>query len=103
MALEERAQRPTQQFDDNYFGPPLEEKPARYTGGYNTDPKTGGGFDANFEKIKDSELVKVKFLPKDLAAQQKRMGRFDPNPNAGDERPVLDADERGGAVYSRCA
>jgi hypothetical protein len=76
----------TNQFDDNYFGPPMEDKPGtRYTGGYNQDPKTGGGFDANFDKIKDSDLVKVKFLPKDLAAQQKRMGRFDPNPNASDD------------------
>jgi hypothetical protein len=76
----------TNQFDDNYFGPPMEAKAGtRYTGGYNQDPKTSGGFDANFDKIKDSDLVKVKFLPKDLAAQQQRMGRFDPNPNGSDE------------------
>ncbi|CAN7637175.1 ethylbenzene dehydrogenase-related protein [Variovorax sp. LjRoot84] len=76
----------TNQFDDNYFGAPMEAKPgARYTGGYTTDPKTGGGFEQNFDKIKDSAFVKPKFLPKDLAAQQKRMGRFDPNPNLGDD------------------
>ncbi len=75
----------TNQFDDNYFGAPMEAKAGkRYTGGYNTDPKTSGGFEANFDKIKDSDLVKVKFLPKDLAALQQRMGPFDPNPNASD-------------------
>jgi hypothetical protein len=74
------------QFDDNYFGPPMEAKPgARYTGGYTQDPHTGGGFEQNFDKIKDSEFVKVKFLPKDLAAQQQRLGHFNPDPNAGDD------------------
>lgn len=75
----------THQFDDNYFGAPMEEKKGkRYTGGYNQDPKTGGGFEQMWEKIKDSDLVTVKFLPKDLAATQAAMGKIDPNPNAGD-------------------
>jgi hypothetical protein len=74
------------QFDDNYFGAPMEPKPgARYTGGYAQDPKTAGGFDQNFEKIPNSKFVKLKFLPKDLAAQQVEMGKFDPNTNASDE------------------
>jgi hypothetical protein len=76
---------PLNQFDDNYFGAPMEAKPGkRYTGGYTQDPKTGGGFDQNFEKIKDSKWVSVKFLPKDLAAQQARLGKFDPDPTVGD-------------------
>ncbi|MBA3476819.1 MAG: cytochrome b/b6 domain-containing protein, partial [Lautropia sp.] len=66
----------TNQFDDNYFGPPMEAKPgARYTGGYTQDPHTGGGFEQNFDKIKDRPFVKPRFLPTDLAAQQNRMGR----------------------------
>jgi Ethylbenzene dehydrogenase/Prokaryotic cytochrome b561 len=73
------------QFDDNYFGAPMDAKPGRYTGGYTQDPKTGGGFDQNFDKIAGSEFVKLKFLPKDLAAQQASMGRFNPDPNVGDE------------------
>lgn len=74
-----------QQFDDNYFGAPMAVKPGRYTGGYTQDPKTAGGFDQNFDKIKDSEFVKLKFLPKDLAAQQVRQGRFNPDVNVSDE------------------
>ena len=73
------------QFDDNYFGPPMDVKPGRYTGGYAQDPKTGGGYDQNFEKIPDSPFVKVKYLPKNLAAQQARMGHFNPDLNASDE------------------
>jgi hypothetical protein len=73
------------QFDDNYFGAPMDAKPGRYTGGYGQDPKTGGGFDQNFEKTADSHFVKPKFLPRDLAAQQAIMGRFDPAPNVSDE------------------
>jgi ethylbenzene dehydrogenase/cytochrome b561-like protein len=76
---------PGHQFDDNYFGPPMEAKEGkRYTGGYTQDPKTDGGFEENFKKIKDSRFVKVPFLPKDLATVQARMGRFDPNPNVSD-------------------
>lgn len=75
------------QFDDNYFGPPLEVKPgaARYTGGYTQDPKTGGGFDQNFDKIKDSPFVKLKRLPKDLAAQLKRQGEFSADVKVSDQ------------------
>ena len=74
------------QLDDNYFGSPMDPKEgARYTGGYTQDPSTGGGFDQNFSKIKNSTFVKPKFLPRDLAAQQKLMGRFNPDPNVGDD------------------
>jgi len=73
------------QFDDNYFGPPMDVKPGRYTGGYAQDPKSGGGFDQNFDKLPNSEYVKVKYLPKNLAAQQARMGRFVPDANVSDE------------------
>ena len=73
------------QFDDNYFGAPLEAKPGRYTGGYMQDPKTAGGYDQNFEKIGDGTFVKLKYLPRDLAAQQARMGRFNPDSSVSDE------------------
>jgi Ethylbenzene dehydrogenase/Prokaryotic cytochrome b561 len=72
------------QFDDNYFGALMDVKPGRYTGGYTQDPKTGGGFEQIFEKIKDSAYVKLKLLPKNLAAQQKLMGTFSPDPNVSD-------------------
>lgn len=72
------------QFDDNYFGALMEAKPGRYTGGYTQDPKTGGGFDQNFAKIKDSEFVTIKYLPKDLAAMKAAMGEFNGDPNVGD-------------------
>jgi cytochrome b561 len=72
------------QFDDNYFGALMDVKPGRYTGGYSQDPKTGGGFEQIFEKIKDSEYVKLKSLPKNLAAQQALMGTFNPDPNVSD-------------------
>jgi Ethylbenzene dehydrogenase/Prokaryotic cytochrome b561 len=74
-----------QQFDDNYFGPPMEAKKGRYTGGYTQDPKTGGGFEQNFEKDGEGSIVRVKYLPRDLAAQQARMKTFNPDPNVGDE------------------
>ena len=75
------------QFDDNYFGAPLEAKPgaARYTGGYSQDPKSGGGFDQNFDKIKDSPFVKLKRLPADLAAQLQRQGEFNPDAKVSDQ------------------
>jgi hypothetical protein len=72
------------QFDDNYFGALMDVKPGRYTGGYTQDPKTGGGFEQIFEKIKDSAYVKLKSLPKNLAAQQALMGTFNPDPNVSD-------------------
>ena len=72
------------QFDDNYFGPLLDVKPGRYTGGYGQDPATGGGFDQNFEKIPNSPYVKLKFLPRNLAAQQAQMGVFNPDPDVSD-------------------
>ncbi len=72
------------QFDDNHFGAALPEKPGRYTGGYTQDPKTGGGFEQNFDKIKDSAYVKIKWLPKNLAAQQANMGVFNPDPQVSD-------------------
>ena len=73
-----------EQFDDNYFGAPMEAKPGRYTGGYTQDPKTGGGFEQNFDRIGKTSEVKVKFLPRDLAAQQALMGTFDPSPLVSD-------------------
>ena len=42
------------------------------------------GFEQNFEKIADSAYVKVKYLPKNLAAQQARMGHFNPDLNVSD-------------------
>lgn len=75
------------QFDDNYFGPEMTPKgPGRYTGGYTQDPKSGGGFDQNFARVAGTpDAVTLKFLPRDLAAIQRRMGRFDPSPDVSDE------------------
>jgi hypothetical protein len=73
------------QFDDNYFGPAMDAKPGRYTGGYAQDPKTGGGFDQNFEKIAGSDFVKIKFLPRNLAAQQAISGAFNPDTKVSEE------------------
>lgn len=72
------------QVDDNYFGALMDVKPGRYTGGYTQDPKTGGGFEQIFEKIPGTPYVKVKYLPKDLAAQQAQMGPFNPDVNVSD-------------------
>lgn len=72
------------QIDDNHFGAPLPVKAGRYTGGYAQDPKAGGGYDQNFERVKGSEFVSIKWLPRDLATQQAAMGRFDPNPDVSD-------------------
>jgi Ethylbenzene dehydrogenase/Prokaryotic cytochrome b561 len=72
------------QFDDNYFGPLMDVKAERYTGGYTQDPHTGGGFEANFDKVPNSPYVKLKMLPKNLAAQQAEMGVFNPDPNVSD-------------------
>ncbi|MBL8348503.1 MAG: cytochrome b/b6 domain-containing protein [Rubrivivax sp.] len=76
-----------QQFDDNHFGPPLEAKKgqARYTGGYTQDPHRGGGFEQNFESGGEGSLVRLKYLPRDLAAVQARMKSFNPSPEASDE------------------
>jgi len=63
----------------------MEAKPGRYSGGYAKDPKTGGGFDENFERVPNSDHVKVKYLPKNLRAQQARMGRFVPDAQVSDE------------------
>jgi hypothetical protein len=76
----------THQFDDNYFGAPLPAQPGkRYTGGYTQDPKSGGGFEQNFEKIADSPYVKLKRLPGNLAAQLVRQGPFNPDVNVSDQ------------------
>jgi hypothetical protein len=72
------------QIDDNHFGPPLPAKPGRYTGGYGQDPKSAGGFDQNFERIPGREQVRIKYLPRDLAALKTRMGRFEPDTEKSD-------------------
>lgn len=73
------------QFDDNHFGPPLEAKKGRYTGGYTQDPHSGGGFEQNFEPAGEGSIVRLKYLPRDLAAVQARMKTFDPSPEVSDE------------------
>ncbi|MGH8772125.1 MAG: ethylbenzene dehydrogenase-related protein, partial [Burkholderiales bacterium] len=78
---------PLNQVDDNHFGPPLPvpDKPGpRYTGGYSQDPKTGGGFEQNFQKIEGTPYVEPKWLPKDFAALNVRMGAIDLDPDIGD-------------------
>ncbi len=73
------------QFDDNHFGPPLEAKKGRYTGGYAQDPHSGGGFEQNFVSDGSTPTVRVKYLPRDLALQQARMKTFNPNFRVSDE------------------
>ncbi|MCX7309733.1 MAG: ethylbenzene dehydrogenase-related protein, partial [Afipia sp.] len=76
--------------DDQYVGPPRGPTPdeasrlARYQAGYWGDP--GDAYYVyNFEALRPTEYkpgqpVHIKKLPKDLAAMQKAMGRWDPNP-----------------------
>ena len=45
--------------------------------------RPAGGFDQNFSKIPDTEYVKLKVLPKDLAAVQGGHGRLQPRPQCG--------------------
>jgi cytochrome b subunit of formate dehydrogenase len=79
---------PLEQFDDNYFGPPLEPTEAqlagkkRYTGGYTQDPKTAGGFIMNWTKF-DTNVIEPKHLPKspDVFA---RLGKVDLDPDSSD-------------------
>jgi cytochrome b subunit of formate dehydrogenase len=78
--------------DDMYIGPPEQPTPdqasklARYQAGYWGDP--GNAYYVyNFEALrpneyKDGQPVRIKRLPKDLAATVKSMGHWDPNPDA---------------------
>jgi cytochrome b subunit of formate dehydrogenase len=78
--------------DDMYIGPPRDPTPdeasklARYQGGYWGDP--GNAYYVyNFEALRPSEYhegqpVHIKRLPKNLAATQKAMGHWDPDPDA---------------------
>lgn len=77
--------------DDMYIGPPRDPTPteaskvARYQGGYWGDP--GNAYYVyNFAALRPEEYtggpVAIKRLPKDLAATVKKMGRWDPNPDA---------------------
>ncbi len=71
------------QIDDNFFGPPLEPKSGRYTGGYSKDPKSAGGFSMNWEKYSD-DLVIPKRLPKNTYMLDK-LGRLNLDPLASDD------------------
>lgn len=73
------------QIDDNYFGPPMEAMKGRYTGGYTQDPNRGGGFEQNYLAKADSPTVQLKYLPRDLAAQQARLKTFNPDAAVSDE------------------
>jgi len=78
--------------DDMYIGPPRDptaaeaSQLARYQAGYWGDP--GNAYYVyNFEALRPSEYhagqpVHIKRLPKDLAATQKLMGHWDPDPDA---------------------
>jgi cytochrome b subunit of formate dehydrogenase len=78
--------------DDMYIGPPRDPTPAeaskvaRYQGGYWGDP--GNAYYVyNFEALRPSEYhdgqpVHIKRLPKNLAATQKAMGHWDPDPDS---------------------
>ena len=76
------------QIDDNYFGPPMEPKESgRYTGGYNKDPKDGGGYEMNWENYADSGIT-PKYLPADPAMLDAFQG-LDMSPDATDDVAVF--------------
>jgi cytochrome b subunit of formate dehydrogenase len=78
--------------DDQYIGPPRGPTPdeasklARYQAGYWGDP--GNAYYVyNFDVLRpneyrDGQPVGIKKLPRDLAAMQKTMGRWDPDPDS---------------------
>jgi Ethylbenzene dehydrogenase len=78
--------------DDMYIGPPRDPTPdeasqlARYQAGYWGDP--GNAYYVyNFEALrpheyKPGQVIRIKRLPKDVAAMQKAMGNWDPDPDA---------------------
>ena len=77
--------------DDQYIGPPRDPTPqeasrvARYQAGYWGDP--GNAYYVyNFAALRPEDYnggpVALKRLPKDLAAIQKKMGRWNPDPDA---------------------
>lgn len=72
------------QIDDNYFGPPMTPKTgkSRYTGGYNKDPKTSGGFTMNWEKF-STGIITPKRLPKNPSIL-KPFQEMDLTPSKGD-------------------
>jgi len=77
--------------DDNFFGPPMpsEKEGVRYTGGYSKDPKEGGDYVLNWEKLDPGKplnetLVRPRFLPSSPALLS-RMGAPDLDPDQGDE------------------
>lgn len=77
--------------DDHYFGPPRDatqaEKDgnARYQGGYWNDPgKAYYSYNNNFERKNERKPVSLRRLPKDLAATQAAMGKYDLNPDSVD-------------------
>lgn len=75
------------QIDDNYFGSPAappEDPKARYTAGYDKDPKTGGGFTMNWEKF-DSATVRPRWLPRSPEVLQERLTKVDLDPAVGDQ------------------
>ncbi|MEQ8354378.1 MAG: ethylbenzene dehydrogenase-related protein [Kiloniellaceae bacterium] len=78
---------PLGQIDDNFFGPPLappENPAARYTAGYDKDPKSAGGFTMNWEKF-DGGIVKPRWLPRSPEILAERIGSFDSDPQVGDQ------------------
>lgn len=97
--------------DDSYFGPPRdpyavdphywgrapapghEEGLKRYTGGYEKDWKTGGGFGMNWEVFTADGIVTPRWLPSDRGYLF-RLGRIDLSPDASDQgRWWLETDE----------
>jgi hypothetical protein len=77
--------------DDQYIGPPRDPTPdeasrvARYQGGYWGDPGNAY-YSYNFAALRPEEYhgqsIAIKRLPKDYLAMSKKMGRWDPDPDA---------------------
>ncbi len=97
--------------DDMYIGPPHEPTPdeasqlARYQGGYWGDPGRAY-YVYNFQALRPSEYhdgqpIDIKRLPKDLAATQKAMGHWDPDPDGSvDDGSVWWMTEEDSVAYS---
>lgn len=76
------------QIDDNYFGPPAKPKDSgRYTGGYQKDPKEGGGYEMNWESYSQAGVT-PKYLPAD-PTMLVPFQRLDMAPTASDDVAVF--------------
>ena len=78
---------PMGQMDDTHFGAPIDPKNIEagepHPGGYDKDPKEGGGYTDNFTK--ENDILLPKRLPKDPKALMARLGTPKLDPNQSDD------------------